>query len=66
MGAHGGLRESKVVCLKNMVGPQDVDETLQVSNQHKIEKSGSFWLKSAKNLIKILQPINYWSDPLVI
>jgi len=40
MGAHGGLRESKVVCLRNMVGHEDVDESLQDEIEDECSKFG--------------------------
>ena len=40
MGAHGGLRESKVVCLRNMVGAEEVDEALQEEIEEECSKYG--------------------------
>merc|ERR1712168_392668 len=40
MGAHGGLRESKVLCLRNMVGHEDVDESLQDEIEEECTKFG--------------------------
>ena len=41
MGAHGGLRESKVVCLRNMVSFDDVDESLQEEIEDECSKYGN-------------------------
>jgi len=40
MGARGGLRESKILCLKNMVGSQEVDEQLQEEIEEECSKYG--------------------------
>jgi len=40
MGARGGLRESKVLCLKNMVGSEEVDEQLQEEIEEECSKYG--------------------------
>ena len=40
MGAHGGLRESKVVCLRNMVGAEEVDESLEEEIEGECSKYG--------------------------
>jgi len=40
MGARGGLRESKVLCLKNMVGSDEVDEQLQEEIEEECSKYG--------------------------
>lgn len=40
MGARGGLRESKVLCLKNMVGNEEVDEQLQEEIEEECSKYG--------------------------
>jgi len=40
MGARGGMRESKVLCLKNMVGSEEVDEQLQEEIEEECSKYG--------------------------
>jgi len=40
MGAHGGLKESKVVVLRNMVGHEEVDESLQEEIEEECGKFG--------------------------
>jgi len=40
MSAHGGLRESKVVCLRNMVGAEEVDESLEEEIEEECKKYG--------------------------
>jgi len=40
MGAHGGLKESKVVVLRNMVEPEEVDEALQEEIEEECGKFG--------------------------
>merc|ERR1712098_570655 len=40
MGARGGMRESKVLCLKNMVGSDEVDEQLQEEIEEECVKYG--------------------------
>jgi len=40
MGARGALRESKVLCLKNMVGSEEVDEQLQEEIEEECSKYG--------------------------
>jgi len=40
MGARGGMRESKVLCLKNMVGSDEVDEQLQEEIEEECSKYG--------------------------
>jgi len=40
IGARGGIRESKVLCLKNMVGSEEVDEQLQEEIEEECSKYG--------------------------
>merc|ERR1719322_1857330 len=40
IGARGGMRESKVLCLKNMVGSEEVDEQLQEEIEEECSKYG--------------------------
>ena len=40
IGARGGVRESKVLCLKNMVGSDEVDEQLQEEIEEECSKYG--------------------------
>jgi len=40
IGARGGMRESKVLCLKNMVGSEEVDEQLQEEIEEECGKYG--------------------------
>jgi len=40
IGARGGMRESRVLCLKNMVGSEEVDEQLQEEIEEECSKYG--------------------------
>ena len=40
MGARGSLTGSRVVCLKNMVGAEEVDEQLQEEIEEECSKVG--------------------------